>query len=100
MPNILTNLIQERLRDKADTTAMWHRTSTADSEARWEPVTWRRFGADVEAVACAMEILGIREQERVAVFSENRPEVIITDFAAWANRAVPVSIYSTSSASQ
>ncbi|MDE6490215.1 MAG: long-chain fatty acid--CoA ligase, partial [Muribaculaceae bacterium] len=34
------------------------------------------------------------------VFSENRPEVIITDFAAWANRAVPVSFYSTSSDSQ
>lgn len=50
--------------------------------------------------ACALEILGVEEQEKLAVFSPNDPDIIITDMAAFANRAVPVSIYATSSEQQ
>lgn len=47
-----------------------------------------------------MEILSVEPQQMVAVFSANRPECLTVDFAAYANRAVPVSIYSTSSLEQ
>ena len=41
-----------------------------------------------------------KRNRKIAVFSANNPNVLITDFAAFANRAVPVSIYATSSPQQ
>ena len=55
---------------------------------------------DVDKAACAFEILGIEPTHTVGVFSANRPDILVTDFAAFANRAVPVSIYATSSEEQ
>ena len=54
----------------------------------------------VDQAACALEILGLKEEQRIAVFSQNDPDIIVTDLAAFANRAVPVSIYATSSPQQ
>lgn len=51
-------------------------------------------------MAYALEILDIKEQEQIAIFSANRDEILIADFAAYRNRAIPVSIYSTSSEEQ
>ena len=45
-------------------------------------------------------MLGVSPFECVGVFSANRPEILMTDFASFYNRAVPVSIYSTSSEEQ
>ena len=44
--------------------------------------------------------LGIREEENWGVFSENKPEWFYVEFGAFANRAVPVPFYATSSAAQ
>lgn len=66
----------------------------------WKPTTWTGLQSHVSDAACAFEMLGIGECDRIAIFSANRPEIIITDFAAYANRVVPISIYSTSSQSQ
>lgn len=100
MTNILTNLICERADAYKNEAALHFRHVEADGSARWSPMTYGELAVKVTDEACAMEILGIAEQERVALFSENRPEVIMTDFAAFANRAVPVSIYATSSVEQ
>jgi long-chain acyl-CoA synthetase len=66
----------------------------------WKVETWPAFNEKVNAVACALETLGVAEQSMIAIFSANCPRIVITDFAAYANRAVPVSIYSTSSPEQ
>jgi long-chain acyl-CoA synthetase len=66
----------------------------------WKVETWTAFNEKVTAVACALETLGLEEQKMIAIFSANCPQIIISDFAAYANRAVPVSIYSTSSTDQ
>ena len=95
MSNILTDLtvrqaerygVREAFRTKID--------------GRWECTSWVNFDQQVTAAACALEILGLEEQKTLAIFSANRPEIVITDFAAYANRGVPVSIYSTSSEDQ
>ncbi len=65
-----------------------------------DSLSWEALSQKVLNTACALEILGISPAEAVAVFSANRPEIIITDFACYYNRAIPVSIYSTSSAEQ
>ncbi|MDE7407009.1 MAG: long-chain fatty acid--CoA ligase, partial [Muribaculaceae bacterium] len=100
MTNILTNLICERAEAYRNEAALHFRQVKPDGTACWSPLTYGELAEKVTAEACAMEILGVAEQERIALFSENRAEVIITDFAAFANRAIPVSIYATSSVEQ
>lgn len=62
--------------------------------------SWIQLRDIVENAACALEILGIEPGDAVAIFTANRPEFLFSDFACYYNRAVPVSIYSTSSAEQ
>ncbi len=96
MPNILTNLVGKQAVNHPDREAFFSRTA----DGKWQPVMWGQFEADVQTAACAMEILSLKPQQMVAVFSANRPECLTVDFAAYANRAVPVSVYSTSSLEQ
>lgn len=62
--------------------------------------TWNQLRDIVENAACALEILGIAPGDTLAVFTANRPQFLFTDFACYYNRAIPVSIYSTSSTDQ
>ena len=96
MTNILTNLPARQAKSFPERTALWHR----DENGKWLPVAWKEFADDVDNVAFALETLGLKPTEMIAVFSANRPENLIADFAAYRNRAVPVSLYSTSSAEQ
>lgn len=47
-----------------------------------------------------MAAVGIKEQENIATYTQNTPEVLILDFAAYYNRAVIVPLYPTSSVEQ
>ena len=40
---------------------------------------------------------GVEPQGRVCIFTQNCPEILITHFGAFYNRAIPVPIYATSS---
>lgn len=97
MPNTLTNLIASQAAKYGSRAAF----ATIDVAGRKSiHVSWNEFSAKVDSVACALEILGLRPTEMITVFSANCAEILITDFACFRNRAVPVSIYSTSSAEQ
>lgn len=98
MPNILTHIIERQTehygRDRVAVT-------TIDTASRsLLPCTWGELSDRVTHAACALEILGIRPQDTVAILAPNCAETLITDFACYRNRAVPVSIYATSSAEQ
>ena len=67
---------------------------------RWEGTKWTDFQRDVESVSLAFEILGLKPQECVAVFAQNMPNNLVTDFATFRNRAISVPIYATSSKSE
>ena len=68
--------------------------------AQWIPITWKQFSDTVEVAANALADLGIGEQENIGIFSQNKPECLYTDFAAFANRAVTIPLYATSSPAQ
>lgn len=68
--------------------------------AQWIPVTWEQFSQRIRRAANAMVALGIGEQENVGIFSQNKPECLYVDFAAFANRAVTIPLYATSSPTQ
>ena len=97
MANILTTLIQRQTDAySARRTALWERQPSGE----WTPITWGELSEAASKVARALEILGVKEEERVAVFSPNDPKILATDFGCFANRAVTVSIYATSSEEQ
>lgn len=95
MSNILTDLISLHTDLHPDRTAY-----CIKEQDKWAPVTWLDFNNMVNYAARALQILGVEETDRIAIFSANRQEILISDFAAYSNRAVPVSIYSTSSLDQ
>lgn len=94
-PNILTDLIARQASERGSKTAYSHPTAEG-----WADVSWNDFSSEVEAAACALDILGIAPQGLFSIFSANCPEILVADFAAYANRAIPVSIYATSSRDQ
>lgn len=97
MDNILTTLIRRQTAAYSpERPALWERRG----ENHWEPISWSELALTSGQVACALEILGLQEEERVAVFSPNDPKILATDFGCFANRAVTVSIYATSSEEQ
>lgn len=98
MSNILTNLVSGQLGHYGPEREA---LSTVDLEGRkLVPMTWGSLAESVDNAACALEQLGLRPQEMVAVFSHNCARIIITDFACYRNRIIPVSIYATSSPEQ
>lgn len=71
-----------------------------DKQGKWLPITWSTLAEKINDLACAMLAHGIQPQENMAVFTENMPEGIMTDFAAFSIHAVTIPLYATSSASQ
>lgn len=67
------------------------------AKGTWVPITWQEFDRTVRLAANALAALGVEEQENVGIFSQNKPECLMTDFAAFANRAVTIPLYATSS---
>lgn len=66
----------------------------------WEGTTWKNFGEQVRSAARGLIDFGVGELEMVGIFSQNRPEWTIADFASLTVRAVPVPIYATDTAKQ
>lgn len=96
MNNILTNLPLSKAKECPKKVAVCYR----DNNGKWKGYTWKSFAARIDNIAFALETLGLKPGEMLAIFSANRPENLIVDFAAYRNRAVPVSLYATSSPEQ
>ena len=63
----------------------------------WSSLTWKDFAQQIDRAAGALLVGGVEEQGRVCLFTQNCPEILITHFGAFYNRAIPVPIYATSS---
>lgn len=71
-----------------------------EKKQQWESITWSELSAQVETIAKSLIELGVQEEERIAIFSQNMVEIIAVDLACQAVRATAVPMYATSSASQ
>lgn len=63
----------------------------------WSSLTWQGFAEQIDRAAGALYMGGVEPQGRVCIFTQNCPEILITHFGAFYNRAIPVPIYATSS---
>jgi long-chain acyl-CoA synthetase len=69
-------------------------------DGRWTALDYRELAERVHAASIGLRELGVREGDRVAILSENRPEWAITDYACLTARATNVPIYPTLPARQ
>lgn len=93
----LAVMVHRRAEQYGDKIAMRYRDYET---AQWIPITWNQFSQTVRRVANALVKLGVQEQENIGVISQNKPECLYVDFAAFANRAVSIPLYATSSPAQ
>ncbi|MDO4165524.1 MAG: AMP-binding protein, partial [Bacteroides sp.] len=68
--------------------------------AQWIPISWNEFSRTVRQVSNALLELGVKVQENIGVFSQNKPECLYMDFGAYGDRAVTIPLYATSSPAQ
>ncbi|MFT4071105.1 MAG: long-chain fatty acid--CoA ligase [Dysgonamonadaceae bacterium] len=69
-------------------------------QKKWKNVSWNHFSEKIMRTAWAMAEIGISTKERIGIYSQNMRQYLYTDFAIYANRAVMIPIYATSSPSQ
>jgi len=94
-PFHLATTLRERTVKYGDKTAIRHRQN-----GLWHEISWRAFGEQIRAAARGLLALGVGEGDRVGIFSPNRPEWTVADYAILFLRAVSVPLYATSTAGQ
>jgi long-chain acyl-CoA synthetase len=92
-----SKLVAEKAKKQASRVALYYRDY---SVAKWVEITWRELHEKVERVARALVSLGVKEEDRVAICSQNMPQALMVDFANYANRAISVPMYATASIQQ
>ena len=97
--NILTDLVSRQAAKYGDREAL-ATAPCASAGTPAETLTWNMFRDKTDALAYALESLGIQPRNMVATMTHNCAEALIVDFACFRNWAVPVSIYATSSPEQ
>lgn len=90
-------LIPEQAKRYGQRTALRYRDTT---EKKWHDISWVTFDQKVRQTAASLLQLGITEKATVGLFSPNKPECLIVDFAAYSLRAVGVPLYATSTTVQ
>ncbi|MGV8056917.1 MAG: AMP-dependent synthetase/ligase [Smithellaceae bacterium] len=91
----LAAMIQESVKKHGDKTAMRYKEN-----GQWKTISYTALGEKIRATAKALLEEGIREGDMIGVFSPNRPEWAIADFAILSIKAVSVPIYATNTAKQ
>jgi len=90
-------LVFAQAKKYGDRTALCYRDNITDD---WTKISWNSLANQVSALSKAFVEIGLTEHQRVAQFSQNKAENLIVDFALFANRAVMVPMYATSTAAQ
>lgn len=90
-------LVPEKAAKIGDKTVMRFRDYGKGS---WKSITWNEMDRDVNRCAKALIGQSILEKDRVGIFSQNRAECLIAEYAIYSNRAVSVPMYATSTTSQ
>ncbi len=85
----------EKVKEKGDKPFL-----SRKKNGKWEYLSYKDVEDRVKKLGLALISLNIKPQDRVAIFSPNRPEWVISDLAILSTGAVDVPIYATNSASE
>ena len=67
---------------------------------KWESLSYREFGEKIKSLACALIKSGVKKGDSVGLYSANRYEWAVTDFACILVGAISVPIYATNTLDQ
>jgi long-chain acyl-CoA synthetase len=66
----------------------------------WKHVTWRQFGEKVRQVAMGLRSLGLKDEERVAIFSGTRYDWVVADMGVLCGGGATTTIYPSNTADE
>jgi long-chain acyl-CoA synthetase len=93
----LSHLVAKQTKKYGDKIALRYR----DEETKhWIPISWHQFEEQVKMASKSLYDNGLKEQQGIGIFSQNKPECLIVDFALYANRAISIPMYATSTVQQ
>ena len=92
-----SRLVYEQARTYGNRTALMYRDYEVNE---WKNISWKSFAETVKRVSFSLLAYEAEVQEKIAVFSQNKPECLFVDFGAYGIRSVTVPFYPTSSAPQ
>ncbi|MDD3077588.1 MAG: long-chain fatty acid--CoA ligase [Paludibacter sp.] len=92
-----SQIIKSQINKYKEKEILFYRKNLTDT---WNHYSWNELDRQVDIVSRALLELGVSEFDRVGQFSQNMAENLIVDFALYANRAIMVPLYATSSVSQ
>src|SRR3989440_2673149 len=95
LPETVPALFQHTAARRPDQPALFFKAGE-----RWVPINWSEYGRAVTRLGNALLAEGLPPQDRVALWSANRPEWQIADLAILHAGGVTVAIYQTLSADQ
>ena len=90
LPQTVPALFQRTAQRRADAPALYFKASQ-----RWVPISWTEYARAVGRLANALLAEGLQPQDRVALWSANRPQWQISDLGIMHAGAVTVAVYST-----
>ena len=90
LPETVPALFQQTAQRRADAPALFFKAGQ-----RWVPISWTEYARAVARLANALMAEGVQPQDRVAVWSGNRPQWQIADLGIVHTGAVTVAVYST-----
>ena len=93
----LSQLVFSQAKKYGERAALYHREEQSDE---WTKISWNALANQVTTIAKAFIEIGVKEEQRVAQFSQNKAENLIIDFALFSNRSIMVPLYATSSMQQ
>ena len=96
-PKHLSRLIGTQAKKYGEKTVLYDRAELTDS---WTAISWNEMSRQVDIAARSFLEMGVKNQQRVAQFSQNKSENLIVDFALYSLRAAMIPIYPTSSVQQ
>jgi long-chain acyl-CoA synthetase len=94
-PGTLNAIFFDAIRSQDKPDALLHRV-----DGRWVPLSHRDILERVRRIALGLRTLDVRRGDRVVIFSENRPEWALVDWACLASGIVDVPLYATLPAEQ
>ena len=90
LPETVPALFQQTAARRPDQPALFFKAGE-----RWVPINWSEYGRAVTRLGNALLAEGLHPQDRVAIWSANRPEWQIADLAILHAGLVTVAIYQT-----
>lgn len=95
MQNTVLDIFSDGVKSYGDRVMLRTRT-----EQGWIDFSWNQVNEQIEALASWLINMGIEKGDIVSIYSQNRPEWVVADFAALSCACADATIYPTNSASE